>query len=70
MLLIRNWLAAYVTALGFTFSEEIITFRRPALTIPSADPADEVQIRLTQPEDLPTLDHGRSRRLCPALADG
>ncbi len=34
LLLIRNWLATYMTALGFTFAEEIITFRRPALVIP------------------------------------
>ncbi len=55
LLLIRNWLAAYVTALGFTFSEEIITFRRPALAIPPLNPPDGVHLRLAQPGDLPTL---------------
>ncbi len=55
LLLIRNWLAAYMTALGFTFSEEIITFRRPPAMIPATVPPEDVRIRLTEPRDLPTL---------------
>jgi ribosomal protein S18 acetylase RimI-like enzyme len=55
LLLVRNWIATYATALGFHFVEEIITFRRPQLAIPPEAPPTDLTIRLTQPEDLSTI---------------
>lgn len=55
LLLVRNWIATYAAALGFQFLEEIITFRRPPLTIPLDTPPAGLSIRLTTPDDLPTI---------------
>jgi ribosomal protein S18 acetylase RimI-like enzyme len=55
LLLIRNWLTAYAPALGFHFVEEIITYRRPELAIPAVDAPSDLNIRLTEPEDLPDM---------------
>ena len=55
LLVIRNWITSYVTPLGFHFTEEIITFRRPQLPIPLDTPPAGLTIRLTQPEDLEAI---------------
>ncbi len=55
LLLVRNWIAPYATALGFQYAEEIVTFRRPHLPIPNEPPPPGLTIRLTQEDDLPTI---------------
>ncbi len=55
LLIIRNWIADYAGTLGFRYTDEIITFRRPNLEIPVETPPPALSIRLSQPEDLPTI---------------
>ncbi|MEO8395180.1 MAG: GNAT family N-acetyltransferase, partial [Chloroflexota bacterium] len=55
LLIIRSWISAYVTPLGFHFAEEIITFRRPQLETPPDPFPEGLSIRLTQPEDLAAI---------------
>ncbi|MEP7294177.1 MAG: GNAT family N-acetyltransferase [Chloroflexota bacterium] len=52
LLLIRNWISTYAASLGFTFAEEIITFRRAELSIPKEEFPAGLSIRLTQNDDL------------------
>ncbi len=54
LLVIRNWIAAYTTLLGFHFVEEIITFRRAQQTVPDLAPPG-LSIRSTQATDLPAI---------------
>ena len=55
LLMIRSWIASYVTRLGFHHTEEIITLRRTQTETPNGEPPAGLSIRLAQPEDLPTI---------------
>lgn len=55
LLMIRNWMKAYVKMFGFTYAEEIITFRRSLPTIPDEPQPENLTIRLTQNEDLSAI---------------
>jgi ribosomal-protein-alanine N-acetyltransferase len=71
LLMIRNWLKPYVKSFGFTYAEEIITFRRSLPTIPSEPLPEGVSIRLTQNEDLPpVLDIDNRAFAAPWQMDG
>lgn len=65
LLMIRNWLKVYVKTFGFTYAEEIITFRRSLPTIPDEPIPEGVTIRLTQNEDLPAVLDVDNRAFAP-----
>lgn len=55
LLMIRSWIASYVSRLGFQQREEIITLRRAQAPLPNGKQPDGLAIRLAQAEDLPTI---------------
>jgi GNAT superfamily N-acetyltransferase len=55
LLIVRNWISDYATALGFAYKDEIITFRRSRMEIPPEHLPSGMTIRLSQPDDLPTI---------------
>lgn len=55
LLVIRNWISSYAANLGFRAVEEIITFRRAEVDVPSHEAPVGLSIRLMQTDDLPEI---------------